>query len=382
MTVSRRDYYEVLGVARDVDGPALKRAYRKLALKYHPDRNTEDADADTKFKEATQAYSVLSDADKRARYDRGGHAAVEGRGTAFDPNQFADFGDLFGAFRDIFGVDFGNVGGGGQRRPRPTRGDDLLHEMSLTLEEAATGIERELTVPRLATCPECAGSGAVVGTGRRACADCGGRGQVVVRQGFFTLARTCGKCLGQGSVLEKPCKRCSGQGRVETERQLKVRVPAGIDEGQRIRLTGEGEAGTLGGPPGDLYILVRVEEHATFQREGADLHVVIPVSFPHAALGTTMEVPTLDGPVPCEVKPGTQPGDILRLRGKGLRRLGHAGNGDLLVHVRVRTPKRMSTEQIKLMNELASSLGPSSAADDEDDENDKGIFGRIRDMFA
>jgi molecular chaperone DnaJ len=372
--VTQRDYYEVLGVARDVDAATLKKAYRKLALQYHPDRN-DDAGAAVQFKEATEAYGVLSDENKRARYDMGGHAAVSGAG-GFDPSQFSDFADLFSVFSDLFGA--GPPGGaGGPRRTRPQRGDDLLYELVLPFREAALGAEKELVIGRLNPCAACDGSGAEAGTGRTGCEDCKGAGQVVVRQGFFTMSRTCPKCRGAGTVLEHPCAACQGDGRVKGEKRLKIRVPAGIADGQRIRVGGEGESGAMGGPAGDLYVHIRVEKHEYFWREGFDLHVPIPLAFVQVALGARIEVPTLDGTLPLEIPAGTEAGEIIRLKGKGIRRLSGSGHGDLLVHVRVRTPKRLTDGQKTLLRAYADSLDESY-----DLREEKSILEKVKDMFA
>jgi len=373
--VDERDYYEILGVSRDADVAEIKKAYRRLAVRYHPDR-CDEPDAAERFKECTQAYSVLSDPERRRRYDLGGHAAVDGRG-GFDPGAFSDFGDLFGAFRDIFGMDFGGFGGDA-RRARAQRGNDLLYELSLTLEEAAIGCSRELSIPRLDACSDCGGSGAARGSGKKACPECRGRGQVVFRQGFFAMSRPCPACRGEGQVVERPCATCRGAGRVEVERKLKVRVPAGIATGQRIRLQGEGEAGEHGGPPGDLHVAIAVAEHPLFAREGADLHLVLPVSFPQATLGAEVEVPTLEGPAPLDVPAGTQSGDVLRLAGKGVRRLGGGGHGDLLVHVQVRTPRRLSARQAKLLRQYAESIEESY----EPGGDEKSFLDKVKDIFA
>ena len=370
--MSKRDYYEVLGVERDCDAAALKRAYRALARKFHPDTSSE-ADAAERFKEATEAYGVLSDAAKRKRYDAYGHAGVEGGAGGFDPSAFTDFGDLFSVFGQVFGMDLGFGGGGARMR----RGDDLLLEVELEFEEAALGVERELTVPRLAHCETCEGSGAEPGTGRNTCRRCGGRGQVVVRQGIFQLGRTCGECQGAGSVLESPCGDCEGAGRRPVERKLRLRVPAGIDSGQRIRVAGAGEDGPNGGPPGDLYVQVRVAEHSFLERDGADLHVRLPLSFPQVALGSHVAVPSLEGEEPMEVPPGTEAGEVFRLRGKGIPRLGASGRGDLFVHVRVRTPRKLSKEQARLLREYAESLDESYEIEEE-----KGFLDRVKELFS
>lgn len=372
--MSRRDYYDVLGVPRDADEAALKKAYRQLALKYHPDRNPEPAAAE-RFKEATEAYGVLSDPEKRARYDAGGHAAVDGRGMGFDPNAFQDFGDLFGVFGSLFGVDFGARGG--SRRGRPQRGDDVLVQLPLSFEEAALGVDKELRVTRLVHCGECRASGAAPGTGRTPCTDCGGRGQVVMRQGFISMSRPCGRCRGEGSVLAKPCAACDGQGLVEAEKRIRLKVPAGINEGQRVRVAGEGHAGWQGGPPGDLYAAIAVEEHEYFERDGADLHVALPVSFPQVALGCEVEIPTLEGGVKVDVPAGTESGEVLRLKGRGIARLGGSGRGDLFVHVRVRTPKRLSSKQRELLQAYADAVKEKHHVGEE-----KGLLDRVKDLLG
>lgn len=373
--VDKRDLYEVLGVPRDADAAALKKAYRRLAVRYHPDR-CDEPDAEVRFREATDAYSILCDPEKRRRYDLGGHAAVEGRG-GFDPSQFSDFGDLFGAFREMFGMDFGDAGGG-RSSPRPTRGSDLLYELGIEFEEAALGTRKDLEIPRLDTCSDCQGSGAAPGTGRTTCPDCLGRGQIVMRQGFFAMSRPCSRCRTTGDVVETPCDECGGAGRVEVRRRLKVRIPAGIAGGQRIRLAGEGEAGEHGGPPGDLYVAVSVAEHDILHREGADLHVTLRVGFAQVALGTEVEVPLLgDDSVEVEVPAGTESGEVLRLKGHGVRKLGASGHGDLFVHVQVKTPRHLTAKQKKLLREYAASV-------DEGYEigEDKSFLERVKELFA
>jgi molecular chaperone DnaJ len=374
--VRKRDYYEVLGVERDADPAALKKAYRKLALKYHPDRAGSDPQAEASFKEATEAYGVLSDPEKRSRYDAGGFAAVDGRGVPFDPTVFADFGDLFGAFRDIFGFDPSGFGAG-PRRPRVHRGEDLLLEMELSFEEAALGLEKEVAVRRLATCSECGGGGARSGTSPVRCPECAGRGQVVMRHGFISVSRPCGRCRGRGSVIEHPCPTCDGQGSLPVEKRIKLKVPAGIAEGQRIRVAGEGSAGPGGGPPGDLYVVVAVAPHAYFERDGFDLHLQLPLSFPQVALGTKAEVPTLEGATTLTIPAGTEAGQVIRLREKGIKRLGSSGRGDLFVHVRVRTPKGLSGNQQALLREYAKSVDERYDVAEE-----KSLFSRVKDIFA
>ncbi len=370
--MEQRDYYEVLGVPKDVDVATLKRSYRKLALQYHPDRNAEPQAA-AEFKAATEAYGVLSDPEKRALYDIGGHAAVNGRGLGFDPSAFRDFGDLFSAFRDIFGGD----GGGGPRGTRPQRGDDLLHDLRLTFEEAALGTEAALKLPRLEGCTACSSTGAAPGTTRKPCTDCGGRGQVVLRQGFFSVSHACGRCRGEGSVLQEPCTSCRGEGRIAVEKTLKVRVPGGISSGQRIRISREGESGLFGGPPGDLYVRIEVEEHDFFWREGFDLHLQLPVSFPQVALGANVDCPTLAGAIKVDIPAGTEGGEVIRVRGKGLPRLNASGLGDLLIHVRVRTPRRLNEKQAKLLRAYAESVN-----EQYDVKEEKTLLERVRDIFA
>jgi molecular chaperone DnaJ len=370
--VSKRDYYEVLGVERQTDAAALKKAYRALARRFHPD-SSEEPDAAERFKEATEAYSVLSDPQKRQRYDTMGHAGVEG-GAGFDPSAFTDFGDLFSVFGQVFGMDFGG-GGGGASRPR--RGDDLLLELEVDFEDAALGVERDVEVPRLTHCGSCQGAGAAPGTGRSTCGTCGGRGQVIVRQGIFSLGRPCGDCQGAGSTLESPCEDCGGAGRRPEEKTLKLRIPAGVDDGQRIRVGGEGEAGPNGGPPGDLYVQLRVAAHDFFERDGADLHLRLPLSFPQVALGAKIEVPTLAEPAELSVPSGTEAGEVFRLRGKGIPRLGRGGQGDLFVHVRVRTPKKLSGKQADLLREYADSLDETYELEEE-----KSFLERVKSLFG
>jgi molecular chaperone DnaJ len=348
-TTTKRDYYEVLGVSRDTSAQDIKSAYRKLALKLHPDRNPGDPEAEEKFKEAAEAYSVLSDADKRQRYDAYGHAGLGGAsgfGGGFDPTVFADFSDILG---DFFGF--------GRRTRGPRRGADLRYDLELSFEEAAFGTETELQIPRTDACGDCGGTGAAPGTKPTSCPACGGAGQVTFQQGFFSVARTCGKCRGTGKVVESVCKRCRGEGAVAATRKLQIKVPAGVDTGSQLRIAGEGEGGTLGGPSGDLYVVLRVHEHAFFKREGANLFCEVPVNVAQAALGATLEVPTLEGgKTKVQVPEGTQSGTLLRVRGQGVPQLGSRGRGDLHVIVRVVVPARLSADQRKLMEQLAKTL--------------------------
>lgn len=345
----KRDYYEVLGVARTASEQEIKSSYRKLALQYHPDRNPNNPDAEEKFKECSEAYAVLADADKRAAYDRFGHAGVGGAGAAagFDPAIFQDFSDLFG---DFFG--FGDMFGGGRRRSRAQRGPDLREDITLDFEEAVFGTETKVTVRRHETCEECKGSGAAAGKGPVTCRSCNGRGQVRYQQGFFSIARTCPTCQGTGSVITDPCLKCKGEGRVLRHRTIDAKVPAGVEDGTRIRFAGLGEAGAFGGPAGDLYVVLHVKEHPFFEREGNDLYCVMPISFSQAALGAEIVVPTLEGEHTLKIPEGTQSGATLRIRSKGVPVLNGHGKGDLFVEVRVQTPGKLSKRQRELLQEL------------------------------
>ena len=375
--MSKRDYYEVLEVSRTATDQDLKSAYRKLALKYHPDRNQGDKKAEEKFKEAAEAYAVLSDADKRSRYDRFGHAGVGNGGQGFDPSQFTGFEDLFGGLGDIFGF------GGGGRRAGPQRGADLRYDLEIKFEQAAKGVETHIQIPRNETCETCSGNGAAPGTTPTTCPQCRGTGQLRYQQGFFTVARTCGQCRGAGKVISKPCPTCRGNGAVEKTRKLTVKIPAGIATGQRLRLSGEGEAGALGGPPGDLYVVIFVREHEFFRRDGNDLHCTVPLPFTTLALGGDVSVPGIEGEHTVKVPESTQTGSTFRLRGKGLPDVSGRGHGDLLVTVQAMTPKKLTREQKKLLEQLAGTLPehkvkPSAREDDED----KGIFGKVKDIFG
>lgn len=354
--MAKRDYYEVLGVARDAAEADIKKAYRRLAMKHHPDRNPGDATSETAFKEAKEAYEILSDREKRAAYDQFGHAGVDasmggGRPAGgFGPDAFGDiFGDVFG---DIFG------GGGGGRRGRSTmfRGSDLRYELALDLEQAVFGDTINITIPTLASCETCAGSGAKPGTAPVTCKTCGGAGQVRVTQGFFSIQQTCPACRGSGKMVEQPCGDCQGRGRVQKSKTLAVKVPAGVDNGDRIRLTGEGEAGQNGGPPGDLYVEIRVRAHPIFERDGADLQCTIPISFATAVLGGQVEVPTLQGEVNLKIPPETQSGKVFRLRGKGVRPVRGSGTGDLYCRVEIETPVQLTAEQKKLLEAFNDAL--------------------------
>jgi molecular chaperone DnaJ len=380
--VSKRDYYEVLGVQRTATEQEIKSSYRKLALKHHPDRNPGDKQAEDKFKEAAEAYAVLADTDKRHMYDRFGHAGLGGAATGgFDPTVFTGFEDILGGLGDIFG--FGDVFGGGRRRSGPQRGADLRYDLEISFEESAKGAETAIQIPRQETCESCSGSGAAPGSKPTTCPQCHGRGQLRYQQGFFTVARTCGQCRGTGQVVTKPCETCRGAGRLQKQRKITVRIPAGIATGQRMRLSGEGEAGPNGGPAGDLYVVVHVQEHAFFQREGNDLYCEIPLNFPTLALGGDITIPTLEGEESFNVPEATQSGETFRVRGRGMPDVTGRGRGDLLVTVRVVTPKKLTKEQRKLLEQLSTALPKEQFEPTPRDEHeDKGLFERVKDIFG
>ena len=382
--MSKRDYYEILAVARSASEADIKSAYRKLAMKYHPDRNPGDKVAEERFKEAAEAYAVLADSEKRALYDRFGHAGVAsaaGSGGGFDPSVFTGFEDILGGLGDIFG--FGDILGGGRRRGGPQRGADLRYDLEISFEEAATGTETSIQIPRQETCETCHGSGAAAGTSPATCPQCRGQGQVRFQQGFFTVARTCPQCHGSGKIITKPCQTCRGAGRVTKDRKLTVKIPAGIATGQQLRLQGEGESGTLGGPSGHLYVVVHVQEHEFFRRDGNNLFCEVPVNFTTVALGGEIQVPTLEGPEPVKVADGTQTGTTLRLRGKGMPDVNGRGRGDLFATIQVQTPKKLTKEQRRLLEDLARVLPREKfeprARQDEDERN---LFDRVKDMFG
>jgi len=380
--VSKRDYYEVLGVSRTATEVELKSSYRKLAMQYHPDRNPGDKKAEEKFKEAAEAYAVLADASKRAAYDRFGHAGVgaaAGAGAGFDPETFGDFADILG---NMFG--FGDLFAGGRRRGGPQRGADLRYDLEISFVESATGTEPTIQIPRQETCETCKGSGAAAGSAPTACSMCRGQGQVRRQQGFFTIAVTCPQCRGAGKTVAKPCQTCQGAGRVTQERKIKVKIPAGISNGQQLRLQNEGEGGAGGGPSGHLYVVIHVQEHEFFRREGNHLFCEVPVNFTTLALGGEIVVPTLDGPERTKVPDGTQTGTTLRLRGKGMPDVNGRGRGDVLITVQVQTPKKLSKEQRQLLEQLAKALPkeqfePRAPGEEEGDRN---LFDRVKDMFG
>jgi molecular chaperone DnaJ len=379
--VTKRDYYEVLGVERTASDAEIKSAYRKLALKHHPDRNHGDKHAEELFKEAAEAYAVLADAQKRAAYDRFGHAGVGAGGpgdVGFDPTIFADFGDILGGLGDFFG--FGDVFGS-RRRGGPMRGADLRYDLEIAFEESAKGTETTIQIPREETCETCKGSGAAAGAGPEICKQCGGHGQLRFQQGFFTVARTCGMCRGAGRVITRPCTACHGNGRTSQERKLTVKIPAGIATGQRLRLHGEGEHGLAGGPPGDLYVVVHVQDHASFKRDGDDLYCEVAVPFPTLALGGKIDIPTLDeDPAALDVPAGTQADSLFRLRGKGMPNVGGRGHGDLFVMVKPAIPKKLTKEQKRMIEELGRSLAGARASGNGD--ADKPFFERVKDIFG
>jgi len=353
---TQRDYYEILDVAKDADTNTIKRAYRKLAMKYHPDRNPGDDTAAEKFREVTEAYEVLSDESKRSRYDRYGHAGVDqqmhdfwGGGGFQDSHAFRDFGDLFG---DVFGEAFGFGG-----RQQSNRGADLRYDLTITLEEAAAGKEVELEIPKHVHCDSCDGSGARPGTSPITCPTCGGHGQVQMSQGFFAVRRTCPSCHGSGKKIESPCVACGGSGRTRIQKSLKVKIPAGVYHGAQVRVSGEGEAGTQGGPSGDLYIVITLKEHKIFERDGADLYCDMPVTFPQATLGAEVDAPTLHGKVKIRIPAGTESGRVFRLRGNGVPDVRTGQTGDLYVKVHIAVPKKMTAKQEELLRQFAEEAG-------------------------
>jgi molecular chaperone DnaJ len=384
--VTKRDYYEILGVTRTASEVEIKSAYRKLAMKYHPDRNPGDHTAEERFKECAEAYAILADAEKRTAYDRFGHAGVSsaaGAGAGFDPSVFAEFGDLGDILGNMFG--FGDLfSGGSRRRSGPQRGADLRYDLEISFDEAARGSETTIQIPRQETCETCSGSGAAPGSSPTTCAQCRGQGHVRFQQGFFTVARTCPVCRGAGRTIAKPCQTCRGAGRVTKDRKITVKIPPGIDTGQQLRLQGEGEAGSAGGPPGHLYVVVQVQPHEFFRRDGVNLFCEIPVNFTTVALGGEVQVPTLDEPESVKVPEGTQTGTTLRLRGKGLPDVNGRGRGDLFATVQVQTPKRLTKDQRALLEQLSKSLPkekfePRAPGEEQEERN---LFDRVKDMFG
>jgi molecular chaperone DnaJ len=368
--LSDRDYYEILGVGRDADIAAIKKAYRQAAVKFHPDKNPGDGKAEENFKEAAEAYAVLSDPEKRNLYDRYGKRGLGGAAgfQGFDRDIFGDFSDILG---DLFG--FGSIFGGGRRGRRAAVGRDLRYDLEIDFEEAVRGLESSVQVPRLESCERCAGSGAKEG-GLVSCENCGGRGQVAFQQGFFTFARTCEQCAGRGRRITDPCEECEGRGRVQKQRTLRIRIPAGVDDGTRIRMSGEGEGGPAGGPPGDLYVVLHVRKHPLFERRDLDIHFDLPISISQAALGAEMKVPTLDGAEKLTIPAGTQSGVSFRLKGRGVPVLNGSGRGDQYVKVMVRTPTKLSEEKRRLLEKLAELDG--------EETSEPGLFDRVKNIFG
>jgi molecular chaperone DnaJ len=377
--MAKRDYYAVLGVNRDAGEDEIKKAYRRLAMKHHPDRNTGDKDSEEKFKECKEAYEVLTDARKRAAYDQFGHAGVDpAAGFGAGARGAEGFGGFADAFGDIFGEIFGQQRGG-RGANGVYRGADLRYNLELSLEDAARGTEAKIRIPTLEQCGTCHGSGAKPGTQPKQCPTCHGRGEVRVSQGFFSLQQTCPQCHGRGKVIAEPCTTCEGAGRVRKHKTLSVKIPAGVDQDDRIRLAGEGEAGVNGGPPGDLYVVVSLKAHPVFQRDGADLHCELPISFATAALGGDIEIPTLDGHAKVKVAPETQTGQVFRLRNKGIRPVRGSVTGDLYCHVSIETPVKLTSRQKELLREF-------DAITQEDPEahspRAKNFFDKVKEFFS
>jgi molecular chaperone DnaJ len=375
MAVNKRDYYEVLGVARGASDQDLKTAYRRLAHQFHPDKNQTDPEAEEKFKEAAEAYSILSNNEQRQRYDRFGHAGVSSSAAnaSWGAPGFGGIEDILG---DLFGFGdvFGSTGRGGSRRSSSQRGADLRYDLEITLEQAAEGMTAQLRIPKLETCETCTGSGAKPGTQPEVCRTCQGAGQVRFQQGFFSVSRTCSTCRGVGQVISSPCETCRGTGRVEHEKSIEVKIPAGVETGSRLRLQAEGESGTFGGPPGDLYVVIHVAEHEEFERQGNNLYASVPVTFAQAALGAEVHVKTLHGDESLKVPAGTQTGTVFRVRGQGMPVLGGRGKGDLFVSVSVITPTSLTREQRKLLEQLSKI--------ETEDLQDKRLVDKVRDIFG
>jgi molecular chaperone DnaJ len=376
--MSKRDYYEILGVSRTASDSDIKSAYRKLAIQHHPDKNSGDSESEEKFKEAAEAYSVLSDQQKRAAYDRYGHAGVGagaggfgGGGAGF--SNIEDIFDLFG-FGDMFGGAAGGAAGGRTRRTSAQRGSDLRYDLEITLEDAAEGKEEKLRIPRLEKCEECDGKGAEKGTQPETCITCQGSGQTRFQQGFFSVMRTCSTCRGTGQIIKNPCKGCRGAGRIEKEKTLEIKIPAGVETGSRLRVTGEGEAGANGGSSGDLFVVIHVAEHEVFERQGANLYAAHPISFAQAALGAEIQVKTLDGEENLKVPAGTQTGTVFRIKGKGMPVLGSRGRGDLFVSATLITPKTLTKEQRKLLEQWSEI--------EDIDFRDESFMDKVRNIFG
>jgi molecular chaperone DnaJ len=375
--MAKRDYYTTLGLSREATEEDIKKSYRKLAMKYHPDRNPDDKGSEEKFKEAKEAYEILTDTKKRAAYDQFGHAGVDQSvgGRPGGPEGFGGFADAFG---DIFGEIFGQQGRGGHGSG-VYRGADLRYNLELSLEDAARGTEEKIRIPALEECETCKGSGAKPGTKPVPCTTCGGRGEVRVSQGFFSIQQTCPTCHGTGKMIPDPCVTCHGAGRVKKYKTLAVKIPPGVDTDDRIRLTGEGEAGRNGGPPGDLYVVINLKPHQVFQREGADLHCELPISYATAALGGDLEIPTLDGHATIKVPPETQTGQTFRLRNKGIRPVRGSVQGDLYCHLAIETPVKLTARQKELLREFEEINQEDPG---KHNPRAKGWFDKVRDFFG
>ncbi|MEI7681214.1 MAG: molecular chaperone DnaJ [Betaproteobacteria bacterium] len=370
--MAKRDFYEVLGVNRDASEDDIKKSYRRLAMKHHPDRNPDNPKAEESFKEAKEAYEILSDANKRAAYDQYGHAGV-------DPSAGGGGAGMGGGFADAFGDIFGDIFGGGRGRSNVYRGADLRYNLEIGLEEAARGTETKIRIPAMEQCETCDGSGAKPGTKPVKCSTCDGHGQVRMQQGFFSVQQACPKCRGAGKMVESPCPTCRGVGRLKQHKTLSVKIPSGVDEGDRIRLSGEGEAGVNGGPPGDLYVVIHLKAHAVFQREQNDLHCEMPISFTTAALGGDIEIPTLEGYAKIKIPAETQSGKVFRLRGKGIKGVRSSTHGDLLCHVVVETPVNLTARQRELLNELEAINNKDSG---QHNPRAKSWMDKVKEFFA
>lgn len=378
MSVAKRDYYEVLSVTRDCDDQTLKSSYRKLALQYHPDRNPGDHQAEEKFKEAAEAYAVLSDPQKRAAYDRFGHQGVAGAGgngfNGFDESTFADLGDILG---EMFGL--GSMFGGGargQRSSRVQRGEDLRYDLEISFEDSMRGLSADLQIPRMEPCSKCQGTGAEPNGGLVTCAACHGRGEILYQQGFLSIRKTCPSCSGRGKVIRQACAQCRGEGFSRIERKLKVNIPAGVDSGTRLRLAGEGNPGPAGAQPGDLYVVIKVAEHPIFERRDTDLHCTLPINIAQAALGAEIEIETFDGPQKVKIPEGTQSGAQFRMRSLGVPHVNSRARGDLFVHVDVQVPKKLTREERRLFEQLAELLPADNAP------HEKSVFEKVKDFFG
>ena len=370
--MAKRDYYEVLGVNRDASEDEIKKSYRKLAMKHHPDRNPDNPKSEEYFKEAKEAYEILTDANKRTAYDQFGHAGV-------DSSAGAAGGAGFSGFADAFGDIFGDIFGGGRGRSNVYRGADLRYNLEITLEDAARGTETKIRIPTMQECETCHGSGAKPGTQPTTCSTCGGHGQVRMQQGFFSIQQTCPKCHGSGKMVQSPCPKCQGAGRIKQHKTLSVKIPAGVDEGDRIRLSGEGEAGVNGGPTGDLYVVIHLKQHSVFQRDHNDLHCEMPISFSTAALGGEIEIPTLDGYAKIKVPAETQTGKVFRLRGKGIKGVRSSTTGDLMCHVVIETPVNLTARQRELLTELEA-INVNDAG--HHDPRAKSWMDKVKEFFA